>query len=44
MWLVLCVVGGVNRQNSILIRVRADDWTTERAIIASNEVLEENRS
>ena len=30
------IVGGVNEQNSNVNSFRVDDWTTERAIIASN--------
>ena len=30
------IVGGVNEQNSNVNSLRVDDWTTERAIIASN--------
>ena len=37
-WLALCTVGGSNEQNSIVKKVRVDDWTAERAIIASNEI------
>ena len=33
---MLCIVGGVCEQNSIMKNVRVDDWTAERAIIASN--------
>ena len=35
-WLVLCIVGGVNGQNSIVKNVHVDDQTDERAVIASN--------
>ena len=38
MWLVLCIVGGVYEQNSIMEKVRVDDWTAELALIASNVV------
>ena len=37
-WLALCIVGGFNEQNSIVKKVRVDDWTTKKAIIASNEI------
>ena len=32
------IVGGINEQNNIVNNVCADDWTAERAIIASNGV------
>ena len=35
-WLVLSIVGGVYEQVALRIRVRVDDWTVKRAIIASN--------
>ena len=38
-WLVLCIVGGVNEQNSIVKNVHVDDWTAERAIIASSALF-----
>ena len=33
---VSSLVGGVNYQNSIVNKFRGDDWTDERATIASN--------
>ena len=36
--MVLSIVGGVNEQIALWINVNADDWTTETAIIASNEI------
>ena len=33
--LVLCIIGGVYEQNSILKNVRVDDWTSERMITNS---------
>ena len=38
-WIDASIVGGVNEQNSIVNRVRAADWTAERAIIASNGAI-----
>ena len=34
--ILLCIVGDVSEQNSMMNSVQADDWTAERAIIASN--------
>ena len=30
------IVGGVNEKNSVVNKCRIDNWTAERAIIASN--------
>ena len=38
-FIVSGIVGGVDEQNSILNNVCADDWTAERAIIASNNLV-----
>ena len=35
--LVLYIVGGVYVQNNIVKNVNVDDWTAERAIVASND-------
>ena len=35
--LVLYIVGGVYEQNNIVKNVNVDDWTAERAIVASND-------
>ena len=35
--IVLSIVRDVNDQNSIMKNVRADDWTAELVIIASND-------
>ena len=37
--IVSSIVGGVYEQNSIVKKICADDWTAERAIIASNVLL-----
>ena len=37
-WLVLCVVQGFYEQNSIVKKIRVDDWTAELAIIAGNPI------
>ena len=36
-YIVSRIISGVNEQNSIVKNGCADDWTTKRAIIASNE-------
>ena len=41
-WLVLCMVGGVYEQSSIVKNVRADDCTVELVIIASNDTVIHN--
>ena len=35
---VLCIVGSVNEQNSIVKHICAHDWTAELAIIVSNDL------
>ena len=35
-WFVLCIVGGIYEQNSIVKNVHVDNWTAELAIIATN--------
>ena len=35
-WFVLCIVGGVYEQNSVVKNVRVDDWTAKRGITVGN--------
>ena len=37
--IVRAIVGGVNEQNSIVNIVCVDDWATESAIKATNEII-----